>query len=341
MTKPVRVSRRRFLQRGAALAASTAAVPYLIPAGVLAAEGRPGANDRIGIGGIGIGRQGSGVLGSALKSPQCRFIGIADVYLPRAQELSTKYGGTGYQDYRRLLERKDVDAIVTATPDHWRALVCIHACQAGKDLYAEKALCLTIREGRLMLEAARKYGRVLQVGSQQRSQAVNRITCEFIRSGKLGKVSRVIGSNYPSPWEADLPAQPVPDGLDWDMWCGPAPYHAYNPAIHPKKWRQFLHYANGQIGDWVHWTDQIYWILGDDKHPRSVSAVGGIHIREPKPRDTPPNTAVPDAPDTLDVHWEFDDCTATWEHHQYADNNHEKARIGCYFYGTKGVCHVG
>lgn len=151
-------------------------------------------------------------------------------------------------------------------------------------------------------------------------------------------VAGAAGAGQP---EAPAPNQEPPVGLDWDMWCGPAPYHPYNPALHPKKWRQFLDYANGQIGDWVHWTDQIYWILGDDKHPKSISAVGGVYVREPSPADAPPNTAVPDAPDTLDVHWEFDDCVATWEHHQYGGNNQEKARIGCYFFGSKGVCHVG
>ena len=194
-------SRRQFLRRSALAGAAGFALPHLIPSGVLAADGRPGANDRIGIGGIGIGRQGSGVLQGALGRKECQFIGIADVFLPRAETMCKRLGGTPYQDYRRLLDRTDVDAIVTATPDHWRALVAIHACQAGKDIYAEKALSLTIREGRLMVQAARKYQRVFQVGSQQRSQAVNDLSCAYIRSGKLGKFTQVVGCNYPSPWE--------------------------------------------------------------------------------------------------------------------------------------------
>ena len=223
-----RPSRREFLHRTVLSGAASFAVPHLIPGGVLAAAGKPGANDRIGIGGIGIGRQGSGVLAAALKCKECRFIGIAAFFLPRAQELCKKLEGDAYQDYRKLLDRKDVDAIVTATPDHWRALVTVHACQAGKDVYAEKALSLTIREGRLMVEAARKYKRIFQVGSQQCSQAVNRLSCEYIRSGKLGKITEVMGCNYPSPWECALPAQPIPEGLDWDMWCGPAPLVPFN-----------------------------------------------------------------------------------------------------------------
>ena len=186
MTPRNRLSRRQFLHRGVSLAAGGVASPYVVPSGFLAADGLPGPNDQIGVAGIGIGRQGRAVLQNAMNTGQCRFIGIADVYLPRAEEMCKRLGGKAYQDYRKLLERKDVDAIITATPDHWRALVCIHACQAGKDIYAEKALSLTIREGRQMVEAARKYGRVLQVGSQQRSQAVNRTSCEYLRSGKSG-----------------------------------------------------------------------------------------------------------------------------------------------------------
>lgn len=269
MTSHSQSTRREFLRRTAVAGAASFAMPYLIPSGVLAAPGQPGANDRIGVAGIGIGRQGTGVLHGAINSKTTRFIGIADVLLPRAQEQCKKLGGEAYQDYRKLLERKDVDAIVTATPDHWRALVTIHACQAGKDVYAEKALSLTIREGRLMVDAARKYKRVFQVGSQQRSQAVNRLSCEYIRTGKLGQIKEVVGCNYPSPWECSLPAQPVPDGLDWDMWCGPAPLVPYNkdlfaPRANPG-WLSFRPYSGGEMTGWgAHGIDQIQWALGMD-----------------------------------------------------------------------------
>jgi predicted dehydrogenase len=289
MNHPSNLSRRQFFHRGAALAAAGVAVPYLIPSGVLAAEGQPGANDRIGIGGIGIGRQGSGVLQNAINQKDCRFIGIADVYLPRAQETCKRLKGEAYQDYRKLLERKDVDAIVTATPDHWRALVSIHACQAGKDVYAEKALSLTIREGRLMVEAARKYKRVFQVGSQQRSQAVNRLACEYIRSGKLGKIKEVVGCNYPSPWECALPAQPVPKGLDWDMWCGPAPLVPFNKDLFTPRaqpgWLSFRPFSGGEMTGWgAHGIDQIQWALGMDES-------GPVEVWTEGPRFNPPTYA--------------------------------------------------
>ena len=263
-----RTTRRRFLKRTAILGSSLAAAPYNIPRHVLASADQPGANDRVGLGGIGIGRQGSGVLRNAAR--QGRVVGIADVHLPRAQEMAERFKAEAYQDYRKLLERKDVDAIVTATPDHWRALVSIHACQAGKDIYAEKPMTLTIREGRLMVEAVRRYKRVFQTGSQQRSQAENRFGCELVRNGRIGKVHTVIGHNYPSPWECNLPGQPVPKGLDWDMWCGPAevvPYHVdlYTPRAKPG-WISFRPYSGGEMTGWgAHGLDQIQWALGMDE----------------------------------------------------------------------------
>jgi predicted dehydrogenase len=142
-----RISRRAFL-RHSAVATGCAAVPLFIPSGVLAA---PGPNDRIGIGGIGVGRQGVVVVQQAIDLNAVRIVAMADVNLPRAQQLATAWKAAPYQDYRRLLERKDVDAIITATPEQWRAIVCIHACQAGKDVYAEKPMSLTIHEGRLMV----------------------------------------------------------------------------------------------------------------------------------------------------------------------------------------------
>ena len=263
-----------------AAAAGALAAPYLIPSGLLAAAGRPGPNDRIGVAGIGVGRQGSGVFRAAAGSPLGRPIAVADANIRRAGEIAAKIGIEPYQDYRKLLERKDVDAITTATPDHWRALVSIHACQAGKDVYAEKPMSLTIREGRLMVETVRKYGRVFQTGSQQRSQAENRFGCELVRNGRIGTIHAVIGANYPSPWECALPAQPLPDGLDWDMWCGPTepvPYHIdlCTPRANPG-WISFRAYSGGEMTGWgAHGLDQIQWALGmDDTGPVEIWTEG-------------------------------------------------------------------
>jgi len=281
-----KVSRRQFLHRSAVLTAAGVAGPYILPSGVLAAPGRPGANDRIGIAGIGIGRQGFGLVRAALALKETRFVAIADANVKRAQGIAAQYQGEAHQDYRKLLERKDVDAIITATPDHWRALVCIHACQAGKDVYAEKPMTLTIREGRLMVEAVRKYKRVFQTGSQQRSMAVNRLGCELVRTGAIGKVLKVIAHNYPSPWECGLPAQPVPEEINWDMWCGPTevvPYHIdlYTPRANPG-WISFRPYSGGEMTGWgAHGLDQVQWALGMDES-------GPIELWTEGPKFSPP-----------------------------------------------------
>ena len=257
-------SRRSFLGKTIATAV---VVPYMIPSGILAAEGRPGPNDRIGVGYIGAGRR-SGQLRDI--SADAQIVAMADVNMRRARGNAAKYNATAYQDYRRMLQSKDVDAVVVASPDHWHALHSIHAMQAGKDVYVEKPMTLTIREGRLMVRAARKYKRIVQCGSQQRSMAENHFACEFVRNGGLGKINKVIGHNYPSPWECDLPGEPVPKDLDWNQWCGPTepvPYSIdlYSPRRNPG-WISFRPYSGGEMTGWgAHGLDQLQWALGMDE----------------------------------------------------------------------------
>lgn len=271
-------------------------VPQWIPSGVLAADGRPGANDRIGVGFIGIGRQASDLMKLLVGLSEARVVAVADVNLKRAEAAAAKQGATAYQNYRKLLERKDVDAIITATPEHWRALIVLESCQAGKDLYVEKPMTLTIREGRLMVQAVRKYRRVLQTGSQQRSMLPNYVGCDMVRQGKLGKIQRVIAHNYPSPWEGKLPAEPVPEGLDWEMWCGPealVPYNKdlYLPRANPG-WLSFRPYSGGEMTGWgAHGFDQVQWALGmDNSGPLEVWTEGPAYdpptyaAAEPKAR---------------------------------------------------------
>ncbi len=269
------VSRRAFMRRGLAGGVALAAGPFILPASAI------GANERIGLAVIGPGRQGGGLLGSAGKSKDARIVAIADVNLVRARQKAAPYKAEVYKDYRKLLERKDVDAIITATPEHWRALTCIHACQAGKDVYAEKPMTLTIREGRLMVQAVRKYGRVFQCGSQQRSQIQNHLGCQFVREGLIGKISKVIAFNYPSPWNNGLPAQKIPDELDWDLWCGPVepmPFNAdlYAPRAKPG-WLSFRPHSGGEMTGWgAHGFDQIQCALGmDESGPVEVWTEGG------------------------------------------------------------------
>jgi predicted dehydrogenase len=287
-----RRSRRSFLRSTAALSLTAAALPSCLPAGVLAAPGRPGASDRIGIGFIGMGRQAGDLLAILKGLKDAQVVAVADVHYVRALQVAGPLGAPAYQHYRRLLERPDVDAIITATPEQWRVLICVEACQAGKDLYVEKPMSLTIREGRIMVEAVRKYQRVFQTGSQQRSMWPNHLGCELVRSGRIGRIQRVIAYNYPSPWEGRLPAQPVPPGLDWDLWCGPAeriPYHPdlYAPRAQPG-WLSFRPYSGGEMTGWgAHGLDQVQWALGMD-------GAGPIEVWTEGPPFRPPTYTQPE-----------------------------------------------
>lgn len=206
---PPQTNRREFLRTGAAAGWAAATLPWLIPARAL------GANDRVVLGGIGVGNMGSELARGFSRT--CAIAAIADVYLPRAEKMAQSVGAPHvYQDYRHLLERKDIDAVIVATPHGWHALNCIHAAQAGKDIYCEKPLTYTILEGRRVVQAVRKYGRVLQTGSQQRSGANEYLGCLHVRNGSLGRITRVFGSNYHSPMEPRFPRQDIPQGLEPD-----------------------------------------------------------------------------------------------------------------------------
>ena len=278
-------TRREFLRR-ASLATAAAAAPMILPSGILAADGQPGANETIRFGFIGIGRRAGELLAELTKLPGAKVVVFGDVNLPRAQENAAKHGAQAVQDFRRVLDMKDVDAVITATPEQWRANICIPACQAGKDLYAEKPVTLTIHEGRLMVEAARKYKRIFQVGSQQRSNWVDREVCTFLRDGGMGKVSKVIVPNYPSPWFGNLPAQPVPAGIDWDLWCGPAPLVPYNVDLYTPRanpgWLSFRPYSGGEMTGWgSHGFDMVQFALGMDNS-------GPVEIWTEGPKWEPP-----------------------------------------------------
>jgi len=253
--------------------AAALAVPLFVPAEVLALGAGPGPNDRIGVGYVGVGRRGLQLMGLPKEG---RIVAVCDVNSLRAGAVATSRKCRPYDDYRKMLEAKDVDAVIVATPDHWHALPSIHACQAGKDVYTEKPLSLTIREGRAMVEAARKHRRIFQTGSQRRSMKHHRLGCQLVRAGAIGKVLSVIACNYPSPWECGLPGGPVPKGLNWDAWCGqtePRPYHAdlYEPRGMPG-WISFVPYSGGEMtGNGSHGLDQVQWALGtDDTGPEEI-----------------------------------------------------------------------
>lgn len=277
MLRP-RLDRRRFLQRTTALAAGSLAAPCFVPSTALAAPGQPGANDRIGVGYIGAGRRANQLMGLPAEG---RIVAAADLDRNRAEAVAKKRNCRAYQDYREMLECGDIDAVFVATPDHWHVLPSIHACQAGKDVYLEKPLSLTIREGRVLVDTVRKHGRVLQTGSQRRSMAGHRLGCELVRNGVAGKIHTVCILNYPSPWECGLPGEPVPQGLDWDRWCGmtePVPFH---PDIFVQRsnpgWISFRPWSGGEMtGTGAHGFDQIQWALEmDHTGPVEIWCEGG------------------------------------------------------------------
>jgi len=283
-------SRRRFLSKSAAFAAGGIALPYVIPSGVLARPDRAGANERLGIGWIGTGRRAHQMIGD-LKGTrslpgECQLVAVSDVWTKKCHEylqsyeenvLGPKGGKTGakyaiYRDYRELLDSKDVDAVVLTTPEHTRALPCILACQAGKDVYAEKPLSLTVREGRAMVQAVRKYARVCQVGTQQRSTLRNREACELVRNGRLGKLESVLCQNWAGsrPYgDFDLPAEPIPDDLDWDHWCGQTDPVPFNMRVYltynDPGWHNIRRYSGGWTANaGSHALDNVQWALGTD-----------------------------------------------------------------------------
>jgi len=270
-------SRRSLLGRGlgTGLAAGVAAgvAPTFVP------DRAFGANDRVVIGGIGVGNQGSALMASFAK--RATVAAVCDVYLPRAEQVAADLGAPGVvQDYRRLLDRGDIDAVVVATPLHWHALCCIHAAQAGKDIYCEKPLAYSVVEGRRVAEAVRKHGRVLQTGMQQRSGSRERAGCLLVRAGGLGRIRRVIASNYASPMEPEFPGRPVPAGLDWERWCGPAELLPFNTVVWDNRsdpsWVSLRPFSGGAMTDWgAHGLDMAQWGLGtDDTGPEEVWVEG-------------------------------------------------------------------
>jgi predicted dehydrogenase len=255
------LSRRELVKQGALLAAGT--FPMIIPRHVLGAQGRPGPNDRIQVGFIGVGTRANLLIDQLPESGQ--IVAVSDCYYVKCDQAASKRQAKWrtYQDYRRLLDQKDIDGVVVATNEHWHVLCAMNACLAGKDVYVEKPLSLYVEEGRALVQAARKLNRVVQVGSQQRSMAMNQLGCDFVRSGGLGPLAFVQTKNFtsPGPSRMDLPAQPVPETLNWDVWVGQAPMRPYNRGA-SGGWD----FGGGDMTNWgAHGLDQVQSALGMDQ----------------------------------------------------------------------------
>jgi predicted dehydrogenase len=279
MQQPSEVSRRHFLRastRTAAAAGVAASFPSLFLNRTLAATGEnPSELVRVGV--IGTGGRGRDNMKAIIKN----VVAVCDVdkgHAAEAKQIADKANGincTAYSDYRKLLDDKGIDAVLISTPDHWHALASIHACMAGKDVYCEKPLTLVVSEGRAMVQAARKYNRILQCGSQQRSDKKFRLACELVRNGRIGRVPTIRVGIPGVNWTSDplTPDAEPPAELDYDKWLGPAPFRKYNKQRVHYYFRFFWNYSGGQMTNWgAHHLDIVQWALGmDESGPQEIS----------------------------------------------------------------------
>ncbi len=295
MITPKSVTRRGFLKTAAAVSAA----PMLLPSSVWTARGQAAPNSQLNFGYIGVGKQGRHLLRSFLPHGNVRIVAVNDVDTTRLNHhkkmvddfYSARTGQASnaceaYKDFRELLERKDINAVVIATPDHWHALPVVMAAKKKKDIYCEKPLSLTIREARVMANAVRENDVVFQTGSMQRSGGTFYKACMLVRNGAIGEVKAVYASvGGPSKW-CDLPEEPMEPGLDWDTWLGPAPVRPYNSILSPRgvhdhfpSWRSYREYSGGGMTDWgAHHFDIAQWGLGMDNS-------GPVEIIPPNGRD--------------------------------------------------------
>jgi predicted dehydrogenase len=290
MNDDAMLSRRRFAQ---VAGATTLAVPTIVSARAVGREQAAAASDRIALGFIGMGTMNRHHLDTFLRRSDVQVLAVCDCDTTRRESAkktvddhyskqTSKGNQSGqcgaYNDFRDLLARDDIDAVVIATPDHWHAIQIIDACKAGKDIYCEKPLTLTVHEAKVVIDAVRKYARVLQTGSQQRTEFDGRFrkACEYVRSGRLGRLLTVhAGLGGPSH-PCKLPEEPMEPGLDWDLWLGPAPKRPYNSVLSPRgvhkhfpNWRSYKEYSGGGMTDFgAHHFDIAQWGLGrDDSGP--------------------------------------------------------------------------
>jgi predicted dehydrogenase len=324
-----RITRRGFVGALSVTAGSAA----LLGAGGAAAG--VGPNEKIRLGLIGAGSRGNQVLKTFLENAEADVISVADVddqhatetaeFIEKKRELKPKT----MRDYREMLDDKNIDAVVIATPDHWHALPSIQAVMAGKDVYVEKPVGHNVAEGQAMIRAARKYDKVMAVGTQQRSSTHFQKAVEAVRSGKIGQVFWVQTWNYENISPVGMGVYPdtaAPSSVDYDRWLGPAPARAFNPNRFHLLFRWYFDYAGGMMSDWgVHLNDIVLWAL-DAKAPQSVVATGGI-LTTKDDRDTP---------DTLQVVYEFPGCSLTYSMRKGNGLKFNGHGYGILFCGTDG-----
>jgi predicted dehydrogenase len=326
-------NRRHFLKTtAAALGGAALSAPMLIPSRVLGAPGQPGANARFVVAHIGVGGMGGTHLNNMLRFQQEGKVSIAAVCDADDNRLEAAWTNAGskvaaYRDYRYIIERKDIDAVLIATPDHWHAVQTVHACQTGKHVYVEKPASVTVRDGRAMVTAARSNKVAVQVGAQARTAKGGWYTCRAIRNGIVGKVSKVTCWHYPNPTDDNpVPDSPPPEGLDWDLWLGPLPWRPHNRRYQPANFRWLLESGGGNIRDrGAHQFSTVLWCMDADQQVSfTVEAKGRA-----------PTKGLWDNPVEMEVVYEFKnpDWTLVWG--QPGDKV-GKTEFGNVFWGDNG-----
>jgi predicted dehydrogenase len=333
-------SRREFLAASALAAAQDtpkAAAPagreQLVPTRAEKVS-RVAANEKIVLGFIGTGGMGTGLINTFKKFPQISIAAVCDVYEPHLRRAQSDAGGTPetYNDFRRVLDRKDIDAVVVATPDHWHAIIAIMACQAGKDIYCEKPLGHRIQETRAMVTMAEKAKRVTQMGNLMHAGENYRRVVEIVRSGVLGKISKTRVWMAADRRGLGRPADGAPPaGCDYDFWLGPAPSRSFNANRFTFNWRYFWDYGGGILTDFCcHIVDLVHWAM-DVEAPRTIAAVGGRYALGDNA----------EVPDTLEVAYEYqkgdDKFLMVWSQTDASSHGIENQGLGIMFQGTEAT----
>ena len=298
-------SRKEFLQKGAAVAAGLVAMPYIIPASARGKDGKICPSDRIVMGGIGLNSMGHGDMGHFLRNGAVQYVAVCDVDRrvrdKTTSEINERYGNSdarAYNDFREFLEKEKFDAIHTALPDHWHAIPTIMAAQKGINIFGQKPMARSIKESRAIVNAVKKNDIIWQTGCQQRSEGQFLQACDIIRSGKLGKIDRIdVGLPNGGNSKGQPAEQPVPEGVDWEMWLGPAPKVPFRGILHGD-WRWMLDYSGGQLTDWAgHHIDIALWSMGlNETGPVQIEAEGEYLTND-----------IFDVPIGYDIHCKFAD----------------------------------
>jgi len=337
MSESHRVTRRGFLKTTAGAGLGLAAFPYFVPSPALGKTGAVAPSERIVMGAIGVGSMGTGDMKGFLRRDEVRLAAVCDVdkrHRDRAKRMvDEKYGNSdcaAYLDFRELIGRGDLDAVMIALPDHWHGIISVAAARAGLDIHAQKPLARTIHEGRAICNAVKKYGIVWQTGSQQRSGRKFRRACELVRNGRIGKVHRVEVGLPDGHAIGDQPLLPVPDELDWDFWLGPAPWRPYMDFGRGDchwQWRWLMDYSGGQLTDWAgHHIDIAQWGLG-------LERTGPVEIEG---RGVYPQQGLYDVP----VAYEFTCKYANGITMVVANDSRQPKGRGAVWYGDEGWIQV-